>query len=211
MPDDQLDGRDDEWFAIERELRRAPRVDPAALARIDGEVRALAAARARAPLGRLREWLFRPYSFSVSPVGGLALAAAAALLVVATLRREWLAPRAAPVVVAERAPGGGAAPVARTASTGGAARGRDVQFVFVNADAARVSLVGDFNNWDPRATPLRQETGGVWSIVVPLAPGRHVYSFVVDGTEWVPDSAAARAPDSEFGGANSVVLVGDAT
>jgi len=82
-----------------------------------------------------------------------------------------------------------------------------VKFVFVAPTASRVSLVGDFNSWDAEATPMAR-TGGTWSVTVPLRAGRHVYSFVVDGTAWLPDPSAPLAGDDGFGHTNSVVLVG---
>ena len=84
---------------------------------------------------------------------------------------------------------------------------RPVQFVFVAKDARMVTIAGDFNDWNATATPLRRAgADGVWSIVLPLPPGRHLYSFVVDGRRWVPDAEAPRAPEDEFG-ESSVVLV----
>ena len=72
-----------------------------------------------------------------------------------------------------------------------------------------IPIVGDFNDWDARATPMqRSGSGGVWSVVVPLEPGRHVYAFVVDGKQWVADVDAPRAPENEFGIPKSIVMVG---
>jgi hypothetical protein len=83
-----------------------------------------------------------------------------------------------------------------------------VKFVLVAPQAARVSLVGDFNRWDPAATPMeRTPTGGTWSVVIPLTAGRHEYAFVVDGKQWLPDPSAPLAPVDGFGAPNSVVLV----
>lgn len=82
------------------------------------------------------------------------------------------------------------------------------QFVLNAPNAARVSLVGEFNDWDPARAPLARDAGGVWSIVVPLVPGRHVYAFVVDDTVWTLDPRAPKADDPDFGRAGSVVLVG---
>ena len=87
---------------------------------------------------------------------------------------------------------------------------RIVQFVLVAPSASRVALVGDFNNWDAAATPLREASAeGVWSVTLPLTPGRHIYAFVVDDSKWVPDPSAARAPEDDFGVPNSVIVVGD--
>jgi 1,4-alpha-glucan branching enzyme len=82
-----------------------------------------------------------------------------------------------------------------------------VRFVFVAPYASRVALVGDFNKWNPNVMPMRRSADGrAWMIDVPLAPGRHVYSFVVDG-DLAPDPAAPRAGDDDFGVPSSVVLV----
>jgi hypothetical protein len=83
-----------------------------------------------------------------------------------------------------------------------------VEFELSAATAQQVTVVGDFNHWDVRATPLRRpDHGGRWHAVVPLAPGRHVYAFVVDGVRWIPDPAAPRAVDDDFGSPNSVLTV----
>jgi hypothetical protein len=72
------------------------------------------------------------------------------------------------------------------------------QFVLVAPQAASVSLVGDFNDWDPTRAPMRPAHGGVWATVVSLAPGRYRYAFLVNGVEWRADPAAPAARDDEF-------------
>ncbi|MGH7554793.1 MAG: isoamylase early set domain-containing protein [Longimicrobiales bacterium] len=73
---------------------------------------------------------------------------------------------------------------------------RLVQFELVDSAARSVSLVGDFNDWDASATPLRMAaTGDVWSVTVALEPGRYAYSFVVDGARWVSDPARPNQRD----------------
>jgi 1,4-alpha-glucan branching enzyme len=70
-----------------------------------------------------------------------------------------------------------------------------------------VSVVGDFNAWNPSATPLRRApNGGAWVADVPIPPGRHVYAFIVDGV-LVVDPGAPRAGDEDFGVPSSVVIV----
>ena len=88
-------------------------------------------------------------------------------------------------------------------ATAGAIR---VQFVLVAPAARQVSVVGDFNDWNPAANRL-QSVGGVWSSEAVLATGRHDYAFVVDG-KWIPDPAAPRAPADELGGGYSVLIAG---
>lgn len=72
-----------------------------------------------------------------------------------------------------------------------------------------VSLAGDFNGWDLRATPMHREgSSDIWKTSVSLPPGRHVYSFVVDGKEWVIDPLAPRAELDELGPANVIAISG---
>jgi hypothetical protein len=86
---------------------------------------------------------------------------------------------------------------------------RTLQFVLVAPQAATVSLVGDFNDWDAARTPMRplRADGAVWSAVVPLPPGRYHYAFLVNGSRWLPDPAAPTASDDGFGTPSSVVTV----
>jgi len=81
-----------------------------------------------------------------------------------------------------------------------------IEFALDMPQASSVTLVGDFNDWSPAATPLHRGSEGRWSTAVPLAPGRYQFTFIVDGQRWVPDPARPRAPD-DFGKPTSVVTV----
>jgi len=60
-----------------------------------------------------------------------------------------------------------------------------VAFAVWAPNATRVSVVGDFNDWDGRRMPMRNRQTGVWEIFIPgLAPGR-LYKFELLG----PDGA----------------------
>jgi predicted carbohydrate-binding protein with CBM48 len=104
------------------------------------------------------------------------------------------------------------APVAAVATVVSSEAGVDgtheVRFLFVSDSARRVSVAGDFNDWNRTATPLRRAgNGNVWSVVVRVQPGRHLYAFVVNDSTWVSDATAPRAPETEFGGESSVLFV----
>jgi len=102
----------------------------------------------------------------------------------------------------------GALLIARPWTRDAAQNGSDAfQFVFVAPQAASVSLVGDFNDWDPKRAPM-QTAQGVWATVVNLTPGRYRYAFLVNGVEWRADPGAPAAKDDEFGTPSSVVTVG---
>lgn len=83
--------------------------------------------------------------------------------------------------------------------------GYPVEFA-LDIPARSVALVGDFNDWTPGATPLKEAQPGHWATVLPLEPGRYQFTFIVDGERWVPDPVRPRAPD-DFGEPTSVVTV----
>ncbi len=87
------------------------------------------------------------------------------------------------------------------------ANGRLV-FTFHDDVATSVSVAGDFNGWDQRATPLQRNKTGLWSteILVPRA-GQFQYKFIVDGRRWIEDPAnGMKAPDN-YGGLNSLLVI----
>jgi hypothetical protein len=84
---------------------------------------------------------------------------------------------------------------------------RPVEFALRTPADSAVVLVGDFNDWNPAATPLRRASDGVWSVTVPLRPGRYRYTFIVDGTRWHRDPAAPRALEDDFGAPTSVITI----
>lgn len=76
------------------------------------------------------------------------------------------------------------------------------------APASRVAVVGDFNDWDPAATPLRRTDDGVtWTVELHLKPGRYHYTFLIDGRRWARDPSEPPAAESDFGAPVSVLTV----
>jgi len=98
--------------------------------------------------------------------------------------------------------------IAQPWSQGSGVRSDSYQFVLVAPQAASVALVGDFNDWDPARSPMRAAHSGLWATIVPLAPGRYHYAFLVNGVEWRRDPGAPLALDDDFGSPSSVVTVG---
>lgn len=189
--------RDDEEFL---ERMAAPLRAPVKTS-VDFEARVLAAVRQPRERTSVLSWAVRPRVLRLSPVAGLAAAAGIAIAALA-LGRAGVEP--APQV-AEATSAAPAAPAAAAVDTI-----KLVQFMLVAPNASSVSVVGDFNNWDPAATPLREAAdAGVWTITVPLAAGRHQYVFMVNGTRWTPDPAAPLAVEDSFGMPNSVITVGE--
>ena len=137
------------------------------------------------------------------------IAAAAILLVVGTVALRHATRissfETTPASVVSPQPVVSAVPASRELNTDSAPI--PTQFVF-DGQARRVTLVGDFNNWDAHATPLEREPGSsLWSVTVPIQRGRHVYAFLVDSV-WTIDKRAPVARDPDFGVTGSVILVG---
>ena len=167
---------------------------PSAAPSADFAARTMARVRTRRPPRRsIWAWLRAPV---LSPL--TALVGAAAIAVGAFALAGWHGRG-----TAER----GAATVARS----GAYAARDlapevVARLAYRAPLAReVAVAGDFNGWTPQAARMRRGQGGVWSVDIPVAPGRrYQYMFVVDG-RWVTDPTAPASIDDGFGGRNAVL------
>lgn len=83
-----------------------------------------------------------------------------------------------------------------------------IEFLIDVPTARAVTLVGDFNDWDRRRTPLERVAGTTrWRARVPLPGGFYRYVFLVDGERWVADSAQPTTEDPDFGTAVSLVTV----
>jgi hypothetical protein len=181
---------------IER-VATALRRDVVALAPdFDARVMALVREERRSvPVRGIWAWMTRPRMVRVTPIGALALAAGLAGVVALAGRND------------EPTSGMAQVPVMSASSSK-----QMMEFVFVAPSASSVAIVGDFNDWEEGGSPMRRKNQpGVWTITIPLAPGRYHYTFVVDGTEWVADPLAPRTMEDDFGRPNSVITVGEAT
>ena len=58
---------------------------------------------------------------------------------------------------------------------------RGVNFICNAPQAKAVSLVGDFNQWNPTSHPMRQMPDRSWMLLVELKHGHHRYAFLADG------------------------------
>jgi serine/threonine protein kinase len=82
-----------------------------------------------------------------------------------------------------------------------------VEFSIHAPEAQQVFVAGEFNNWDPNATPLRKKANGDWFVNLQLRTGVYAYKFIVDGT-WKPDPDNKDQVNDNRGGFNSVLRVG---
>jgi 1,4-alpha-glucan branching enzyme len=81
-----------------------------------------------------------------------------------------------------------------------------VKFQYFDPTAKEVCVAGSFNQWSQRSHCM-SEKEGLWSLSVPLTPGRYQYVLVIDGKSWRPDPGAILSEDNGFDGKNSVLIV----
>ena len=74
-----------------------------------------------------------------------------------------------------------------------------------NAD--RVSIVGEFNDWDSTATPMRHSRcDAEWIASVVLQAGqRYRFRYLLDGKRWFNDWYADDYEDNVYGSSDSVL------
>jgi len=85
-------------------------------------------------------------------------------------------------------------------------KSKKVNFNLLAPQAESVSLVGDFNNWDPVSHSMKKDKKGVWKVSLNLGPGIYQYNFYVDG-DWQNDPHCTEYVENPFGTLNSVKRV----
>jgi len=81
----------------------------------------------------------------------------------------------------------------------------NVEFRFYRPEARKVSVAGDFNDWNTGSLPMRLGSDGWWRCQLRIAPGCYHFRYVSDG-EWLLDYAAFGLDYGPYG-LNSVVCI----
>lgn len=77
-----------------------------------------------------------------------------------------------------------------------------------DVEAQSANLVGEFNDWDSQATPMKRLKDGSFSATVSLEPGRNYrYRYLLDGERWENDWEADAYLPNEFGSEDSVIAI----
>jgi len=76
-------------------------------------------------------------------------------------------------------------------------------FEYSSPEVKEVSLAGNFNQWNPKANPMKKDKKGTWKATLFLEPGRYEYRFVADGN-WENDPSCSCCVENEFGSKNCV-------
>ncbi len=69
-----------------------------------------------------------------------------------------------------------------------------------------LALVGDFNEWDPKANPMKATKKGVFQTIIEIEPGEEIqFRFLANDRHWFNAWEADSYVPNEFGSENCVV------
>ncbi len=70
-----------------------------------------------------------------------------------------------------------------------------------------VSVVGDFNDWNPLSDPLTPLAGGLRTRTIELAPGTYAFRYLAEGGHFFDDTDADYLAHNGIGETHSVLVV----
>jgi 1,4-alpha-glucan branching enzyme len=71
---------------------------------------------------------------------------------------------------------------------------------------ASVSVLGDFNGWDPAASPLARRKDGSFSATLSIDTGNHYrFRYLVDGERWCNDPQPDSHVANRYGGQDGLL------
>ena len=82
------------------------------------------------------------------------------------------------------------------------------RFVIYRPDVTRAEITGSFTDWQ-RVPMQAVGSSGYWEIVLALPEGEHRFSYILDGKDSFPDPTILTREQDDFGGQNSVIMVGN--
>ncbi len=74
--------------------------------------------------------------------------------------------------------------------------------------AKKINIVGEFNQWDLHATPMKRLKDGTFTATVDLEQGKeHPFRYLLDGTDWQNDPTADKYVPTPFGDSENCVII----
>ena len=76
----------------------------------------------------------------------------------------------------------------------------------ISNGAKKIQVVGEFNDWNTKATPMEQLKNGTFKAILDLETGKkYEFKYLIDGEIWENDDYADDYIRNEFDTMNSVV------
>lgn len=74
--------------------------------------------------------------------------------------------------------------------------------------ANKANLVGEFNDWSIKKTPMKKLKSGDFSVTMNLSKDKeYQFKYLLDGNDWVNEEAADKLVPNIYNGENSVVVL----
>jgi 1,4-alpha-glucan branching enzyme len=74
-------------------------------------------------------------------------------------------------------------------------------------NANTVHIVGEFNDWNETADPLKKFKNGNFKITLNLVKGeKYQFKYLIDGNKWINDGDADMYLPNNLSGENSVII-----
>ncbi|MCI0446283.1 S8 family serine peptidase [bacterium] len=86
--------------------------------------------------------------------------------------------------------------------------GNNLIFFYHDDSAEKVTLAGDFNNWNAGSIDFKKETNGIWRTEIAIPErGRYRYKFIINGMRWIDDPGNGMKEPDNYGEFNSIVTL----
>ena len=74
--------------------------------------------------------------------------------------------------------------------------------------AKKINIVGEFNDWDFHATPMKRLRKGDFTATVDLEQGKeHQFRYLLDDTHWENDPTADKFVPTPYGDSENSVII----
>lgn len=88
----------------------------------------------------------------------------------------------------------------------GTAQG-EYRFVLYLPQVKQAEIIGTFTDWSP--VPMQKiDQTGYWTLTLKVPPGEHRYSYLIENDGRIADPSVAAREHDDFGGENSVIIIG---
>jgi hypothetical protein len=81
------------------------------------------------------------------------------------------------------------------------------RFVIYEPEVRQVEITGSFTGWR-KVSLEKRGAGGYWEVTLPIAPGEHSFTYILDGSRKVADPTLPSGEMDDFGGENSILYTG---
>lgn len=77
-----------------------------------------------------------------------------------------------------------------------------------DAQTTSISVLGEFNDWDPEKGKMKSKKSGNYELTVSLKPGAsYRFRYLINGESWANDPDADELVANDFGTQDSVISV----